>query len=94
MFGINDWQQVGQIAQGWTNDLLKREQELFESRMKICKECPLYNENTDRCDVSRCINIKTNEMALGPGKDIVCGCNCYMNKKTRVPSSHCVMKKW
>lgn len=94
MFGINSVQQVKEIAVGWTNDLLGREKELSESRMKICRICPLYNENNDRCDASRCINVKTGEMAMGPGQDIVCGCNCFMKKKTANPASHCVMKKW
>lgn len=94
MFGINDWQQVGEIATGWTNSFIGKEKELAESRMKICKECPLYNKENDRCDASRCINLKTGEIAMGPGKDIVCGCNCFMSRKTFSPNSHCVMKKW
>lgn len=91
MFGKYD---IGQIATGWANDFLGREQELFESRMKICRECPLYNEKNDRCDASRCINTETGEMAMGPGKDIVCGCNCYMSKATRVPQKRCVRGLW
>ena len=36
-----------QIVEGWTNYALGKEQELSEARMKICRECPLYNKDTD-----------------------------------------------
>ena len=94
MFGINDWQQVKDIAEGWTNYALDREKDLSEKRMKICIECPLYNNDNDRCDASKCINIKTGEMAMGPGKDIVCGCNCFMKKASRSINKKCVLGKW
>lgn len=94
MFGINSTEQIKQIAEGWTNDLLGREQELSDKRMKICKECPIYDENADRCDSKKCLNKETGEITQYPGKATVCGCGCYMKKKTRVPSSHCVLNKW
>lgn len=94
MFGINNWQQIKDIAEGWTNYALDRESELSEIRMKVCRKCPLYNNENDRCDASRCINVKTGKMEMGPGKDIVCGCNCYVSKKSRVLNAKCVLNKW
>ena len=47
MFGIS-LNTIGQITEGWTNDFLGREQELSDMRMKICRECPLYDETADR----------------------------------------------
>lgn len=97
MFGLDNVtsvKQVKQIAEGWANDLLKRENELYESRMKICRKCPLYDEESDRCDAKKCYNPKTGEIASHPFPGAICGCNCYMSKKTRVPESHCVLNKW
>ena len=94
MFGINSVQQVKEIAQGYTNWALGKEEELSQERMKICKECPLYNVSKDKCDGSRGINTKTGEIVKYPGKDVVMGCGCYLNKKTRVMSAKCVLNKW
>lgn len=90
MFGYN----VSQILQGWTNDMLGKEQELYDKRMPICKQCPLYNSKNDRCDASKCLDVKQNKLVSGPGEGIICGCNCYCAKKVRVPNAKCVLKKW
>lgn len=96
MFGANitSIEQVGQIVEGWTNDLLGREQELSDKRMAICRECPLYNEKTDRCDGKRGINTKTGELVQYPGPDIIMGCNCYCLRKTKSKRAKCVLGKW
>lgn len=83
-----------QIVEGWTNYALGKEKELSEARMKICRECPLYNEQTDRCDSRRCYNKNTNTVTNIPDKNIVCGCGCVMKAKTRVLGSKCVLNKW
>lgn len=94
MFGITSTKQLQQIAEGWTNYALGREEELSNERMKICRECPLYNEETDRCDSKRCYNKETGELNDLPQKGFICGCNCLMKKKTRSVSSKCVLGKW
>lgn len=94
MFGINSIEQVGEIATGYTNYLLGREQELSEKRMAICRECPLYNKDTDRCDSKRGINTKTGELVYLPGKDVVMGCSCKLAAKTKSPSSKCPRGIW
>lgn len=94
MFGINSVEQLGQIAEGWTNDLLGREKELSESRMKICRECPLYNSEKDTCDSKRCWDKEKEKLVDYPGKNVVCGCGCFVKKASRVPSKKCVMNRW
>lgn len=94
MFGINSFEQVEQIAEGWTNYALGRENELSEQRMKVCIECPLYNKSTDRCDAKKCYNPEKNEMGTTPGNGFICGCNCYMKKATRSINKKCVLNKW
>lgn len=99
MFGlgqINSFEQVGQIAEGWAKDIVKAEQELHDTRMEICKKCPLYSESSlgPKCDAKKCFNTKRNEVTLYPGSDITCGCGCFLDKKTRVKDSKCVLNKW
>lgn len=94
MFGINSLEQVKQIAQGYTNWALGREDELSAKRLAICRECPLYDADTDRCSNKRGMNTVTGEIVSLPGENIVMGCGCYMKKKSRVLSAKCVLKKW
>ena len=93
MFGINT-QQVVDIAEGWTNYALGKERELSESRMKICKQCPLYNKEKDTCDSKRCWDTKNEKLVDYPGKSIICGCGCYMKKKSSLKRAKCVLNKW
>lgn len=94
MFGINSFEQIGQIAEGWTNDFLGKEQELSDMRMKICRKCPLYNKETDRCDSKKCYNKETGELSTSPGNGFICGCGCYMAKASRVKNKKCVLGRW
>jgi hypothetical protein len=91
MFGIN----VGQIAKGWVNDALKLEQDLHDRRISICKSCPLYSETAlgPICDAKKCVD-EVGNVTSYPGNGKVCGCNCYIDKKTRVKNSKCVRGLW
>lgn len=91
MFGLN----VKQIAEGWINDTLKLEQDLYNRRMPICRKCPLYSEGKmgPMCDAKKCID--ENEVVSSyPGNGKICGCGCYIEKKTRVKNSKCVRGLW
>lgn len=94
MFGINSFDQIEDIVEGYTNYALGKEDELSSKRMEICIKCPLYNKDRDKCDSKKCWDIKNQKLVDYPGKDIVCGCGCFCTKKTRVPSAKCVLNKW
>lgn len=91
MFGLN----VKQIAEGWVNDALKLEQDLYNQRIPICKNCPLYSESKlgPMCDAKKCID--GNEVLSSyPGNGKTCGCGCFIEKKVRVKNSKCVRGLW
>lgn len=91
MFGVK------QIVEGWVNDVFDKEQELYEKRIKICKECPLYTVDRifkGKCDGSKCWDTINDKLVNFPGKNIICGCGCKMSAKTRLKESKCVLNKW
>ena len=94
MFGINSFEQVGQIAEGHFKEITKQENELYESRIKICRECPLFSHNAlgDVCDAKKCWD--GNKVVKYPGPDVVCGCGCRLDAKARVRGAKCVLNKW
>ena len=62
-----------------------------EERMKISKECPLWEMTMDGaiCSKKRYINNEGKASAL-PKKGYVKGCGCLLYYKTKNPNSHCV----
>lgn len=79
---IRIWKSKEQILEGITNSVFKKEhvEEIAAERMKICKECGLYDETGSGCMVP----------GTGPCCNIIKGgCGCTLNLKTRSLSSNC-----
>ncbi len=84
---IRIWKSKGQIIEGITNSIFKREdvEEIAKERMSICRFCDLYTETDTGCMV--------------PGTEPCCnqnmgGCGCSLGFKTRSLSSECPMGHW
>lgn len=96
MFGVNSWEQVGQIAEGHFNEITNKENDLYESRIKICRKCPLFTTSAlgDICDSKKCWNTVEKEISLYPGSNIICGCGCRLSAKLRLKGAKCVLGKF
>jgi hypothetical protein len=85
-----------QIAQGFYNALLKKEQSLYERRMMICRNCKLIKKDElfgEVCNGSLCLNKDTNETSDKEKEGYKCGCGCVLNSKTRVKEATCPVGK-
>lgn len=71
--------------------------ELYEGRIKICKECPLYIEGPTgaRCN-SRLYISEADKTTVSdrPKIGYKRGCNCVLQRKLRLPVAKCVVGKW
>jgi len=87
---------VNEILIGHINELLDNEEKLFNERMSICKQCPLYKETKfgPICNPDLYINPTTQETSNLPIHGWVKGCSCRLNAKTRSPKSKCIINKW
>lgn len=67
-----------EIAEGWANKVLQRQQELSDARMKVCNNCEHIStkHNTVRFDV-HCVK-----------------CGCTLDAKTRSETSECPIGLW
>ena len=79
---IKVWKAKGQIIEGITNSIFKKEdvEEIAAQRMAICAKCPLCTNEDKGCMV--------------PGTSPCCdqkqgGCGCSLKFKTRSLSSYC-----
>ena len=75
------------IIDGHVNEMFNANEGLYEERMKICKECPLYTNTKigHLCDKAKYIN-KDNK--------IIHGCGCRLDAKARLFDEKCVLNKW
>lgn len=84
---IQLWKSKGQIIEGITNSVFKREdvEQIATHRMQICRKCALYDMHGVGCMVpgtQPCCNEKAG------------GCGCSLGFKTRSLSSSCPKGKW
>jgi len=91
MFDIRD------IATGFFNDLMNLENDLYEKRIKICRECKLWKKDStfgEMCNNDLYYNSKTDEVSVDKKPGFVNGCGCVLRAKTRVPHMHCPLARW
>lgn len=83
------------VIDGHIKEMFNKEEELFEFRMKICKECPLYKDTPlgPVCNPNLFIN-KEGEVSKTRKDGFVRGCSCRLGSKTRVSSAKCIVNKW
>lgn len=89
--------QITDIINGHVNEALGKNEELFEQRMKICKECLLYKETAmgPICNPKLYINEADKESVSDrPKIGYKRGCSCRLGSKTRLPHAKCIVLKW
>ena len=89
-----------QIAEGHLNEFLSKvgveqteeKEKVFQSRAKICLNCPLKTGNT--CNRSKYINPKTMEVSSTRKAGFAQGCGCRLSAKQKSPGSKCPAGFW
>jgi hypothetical protein len=84
---IKIWKAKGQILEGVTNSIFKREdvEDIAQQRMQICEKCALYTMQNEGCMVA----------GTGPCcNQLIGGCGCSLGFKTRSLSSDCPKGHW
>jgi hypothetical protein len=88
---------LNQIVDGHIKELLRQEQDLYESRIKICRGCKLMTKDKmfgEMCDKNKWINLSTGHISLVQLDGYVNGCGCRMSAKARIPEARCPLNKW
>lgn len=88
---------VGQIAEGFINNLTNREQSLYEKRIKICKGCKLLKIDSifgEVCNSKLYLNPITDNISRIPKEGYKNGCGCFLKAKARVQHASCPLNKW
>lgn len=82
------------IIDGHVNEMFNANEGLYEERMKICKECPLYKETPvgPICNPKLYIN-KEGKTSAYKKDGYVRGCSCRLSAKTRLIHGKCINRK-
>ena len=87
--------QGSDIVEGHVSEFLGLEKDLSESRMDVCKKCPLYKENFGgQCNPRLWLNPETGDVSTMKRDGFFKGCGCRLQAKTRLPGAHCPAHKW
>lgn len=77
--------------------IMENVDDLYENRMKICKECPLYLDSPmgARCN-SRLYLSEADKKTVSdrPKLGFRAGCGCLLERRTKLPHAKCVIGKW
>ncbi len=86
---------VKQIIEGHANEVLGKNKDISEERLKICKECPIYSKEWGgTCNRKLWLDPETGEVAVISKPGYVQGCGCRLLAKTTIPMAKCVAGKW
>ena len=87
---------MNEIVDGHIKELLNQEQSLYESRIKICRDCKLMTKDRilgEMCDKKKWFNPNTGALSLVRTDGYINGCGCRMSAKARIPEATCPLKK-
>lgn len=77
--------------------IMENVDDLYENRMKICKECPLYLDSPmgARCN-SRLYLSEADKKTVSdrPKLGFRAGCGCLLERRTKLLHAKCVIGKW
>jgi len=88
---------VSAIIDGHVKEVLKQNNNLSETRLAICKMCPIYTETPvlgPICNSRICVNLQTGEIREHREDGFKCGCGCRLRAKTRLDYAKCPLGKW
>lgn len=86
---------VGHVIEGAANAVLKKNSDISEERMEICKNCPLYTTRMGgMCNSKLWLDPQTGDISLYERPGYYKGCGCKLDFKTRVRSEECPAGKW
>lgn len=84
------------IIDGHVKEALGMNQDISETRMKICRECPLYKQTAmgPVCNSKLWLDTITGEVSNIKRPGFKSGCGCRLTAKTRLSYTHCPVGKW
>jgi len=88
---------IGNIAKGFYNNLLGKEEDLYKQRYSICKNCKLLKVDSifgEICNSTLYLNIVTNVISPIEKEGFKNGCACVIKSKLRVKETNCPLNKW
>lgn len=83
------------IINGHAKEILNINQDLSNSRLKICYACPLYtNKLGGMCNNKLWYNPNTGDISEEKKEGYKNGCGCRILAKTRLSNAICPLDKW
>lgn len=88
---------ISQIAEGTIRNILNISNDLYKSRIVICRTCKLLTKDKffgEVCNSNLYLNPETNEISNKPKDGFFKGCGCVLASKCRLEGAKCPAGKW
>lgn len=63
-------------------------------RTKICRACPICDNENEICNANLYLNPDTNDISIHPKPGYIKGCGCHLKYKIKNINSFCPARKW
>lgn len=87
---------VRDILKGHMKEITNNNEDLYEKRIAICRECPLFKLSVvgPLCNSLLYLNTDLDIAFPNDGPNRVRGCGCRLDAKTRLEDNVCPANKW
>ena len=69
-------------------------EEYITKRTRICRACPICDQENEICNAHLYLNPKNNDVSTKPKPGYLKGCGCHLQWKIKNKNSHCPCGKW
>ena len=69
-------------------------EEYITKRTKICRACPICDQENEICNAHLYLNPINNDVSTEPKEGYLKGCGCWLHAKIKNSNSHCPCGKW
>lgn len=86
---------IKDIISGYTNLAFNLNKDMGDTRMEICRACPLFKDVAGGiCNSRLWLNPITGDVRDTKADGYYKGCGCVLHAKVRSSYAHCPAKKW
>ena len=69
-------------------------QEYITERTRICRHCPICDNENEICNANLYLNPETDDVSINPKSGYIKGCGCHLKFKIKNKKSFCPCGKW
>ena len=83
-----------ELSRNYLNKYINYMEEYITKRTKICRACPICDQENEICNAHLYLNPINNDVSTEPKEGYLKGCGCWLHAKIKNLNSKCPCGKW